>query len=60
MLCQYFYKDFRPLIQLYINKEARDLDGWNTLIKKATQVEVKTKIQASASRNLNQQYYKGN
>ena len=60
VLCQYFYKGLRPSIRLWIDKKSQDLDGWNALIKRAIQAEAKAKIQASASRDLNQQCYQGN
>ena len=54
VLCWYFYKNLRPSIRLWIDKKSRDLDGWNALIKKAIRAEVKAKIQASASQDLDQ------
>ena len=59
VLCQYFYKGLRPSIWLWINKEDQDLDGWNALIKRATRAKAKAKIQASASRDLDQQCHWG-
>lgn len=48
------------MIRLWIDKEGRDLDGWNALIKRGTQAEAKAKIQASASRDLDQHCHRGN
>ena len=60
MLCRYFYKGLRPSIRLWIDEEGRDLDGWNALIKKAIRAKAKAKIQASASRDLDQPCHRGN
>ena len=60
MLCYYFYKGFQPSIRLWINKKGRDLDSWNTLIKKAIWAKAKAKIQTSACRDLHQYYYQSN
>ena len=60
VLCRHFYKGLRPSIRLWIDKEGQDLDGWNALIKKAIQAKAKAKIQASASRDLDQQCHQRN
>ena len=60
VLCRYFYKGLGPFIRLQIDKKGRDLDGWNALIKRAIRTEVKAKIQASASRDLDQPCYRSN
>ena len=60
MLCQYFYKGFKPSIRLWIDKEGQNLDGWNALIKKTIRAKAKAKIQASASRDFDQQCHQGN
>ena len=60
MLYRYFHKSLKPSIRLWIDKEGQDLDGWNALIKRALQAEAKAKIQASASRDLDQNCHRGN
>ena len=60
VLCRYFYEGLRPSIRLWINKEGRKLDGWNALIKKATRAEAKAKMQASISRDIDQQCHRSN
>ena len=45
---------------LWINEEGRELDGWDALVKKATRVEAKAKIQAFVSHDIDQQCHRGN
>lgn len=60
VLYQYFYKSLRPLIRLWIDEKGQKLDDWNVLVKKAAKAEAKAKMQASASRNINQQCQRDN
>ena len=60
VLCWYFYKGLKPSIRLWIDQEGQDLDGWNALIKRTIWAEAKVKIQASASRDLDQSCNRGN
>lgn len=59
LLVWYFYNGLRPSIKLWIDKEGWKLDGWEELIKKATKVKVKAKMQLTSSHDMDQRsYYK--
>lgn len=60
ILYWYFYKSFKPSIQLWIDKEDQELDGWDALAKRATRVKAKAKIQASISQDIYQYCHQGN
>ena len=59
VLCRYFYEGLRPSIRLWVDEEGRELDGWDALVKKATRAEAKAKMQASVSRDIDQQCHRG-
>lgn len=48
----YFYKGFKLLIKLWIDKKVQKLNDWNILIKKVTRTEAKAKIQFFVNRNI--------
>ena len=60
VLCRYFYEGLRPSIRLWIDEEGRELDGWDSLVKRATRAEAKAKMQASVSRDIDQHCHRGN
>ena len=60
VLCRYFYEGLRPSIRLWIDEEGRELDGWDSLVKRATRAEAKATMQASVSRDINQHCHQGN
>lgn len=48
------------MIRLWIDDKSRELDDWDALVKKATRVKAKAKMQASANHDINQQYHQDN
>ena len=60
VLCRYFYKGLRPSIRLWIDEKGRELDGWDSLVKKTTRAKAKAKMQAFVSRNIDPYCHQGN
>lgn len=57
-LGRYFYEGFKPSIKLWIVKKNQKLDGWNSLVKKATRAKAKACI--SDNNYLDLQFPRGN
>ena len=60
LLVRYFYKSLKLLIKLWINKDGRELNGWEELIRNAIRAKLKAKMQLASSRNIDQRCYCGN
>lgn len=59
-LVQYFNKNLKPLIKLWIDKKRRELEDQKDLIKKPTRAMAKAKMQSCTSHNIDQRCYCGN
>ena len=60
VLYRYFYESLRLLIRLWIDEKSRELDGWDSLVKRVLRAEAKAKMQASVSRDIGHHYHRGN